>query len=145
VAQACAPAMTPVQGTCSDGNVCAPHPDTGYHICVAQSIDTTCPASSGYAVKRIAYKSATDTRDCGACTCGAAGGGSCSATLNLVQTCNSTTGTGKSAPFSCNLLVDIGTTAVISQGGPQGVTCPGTTPPTGGVQPASPTTFCCLD
>src|SRR5271154_2328493 len=72
---------TPV-GSCSSG-VCLPAApaafSTGY--CVRQTGDVACPAGD-YSHKSSSYGSMTDTRGCGACSCGAVSGATCSVTVS---------------------------------------------------------------
>ena len=56
VAQGCIQTTTPTQGACGAGNVCAPNPDPGYHICIVSNFNVPCP-SGPYNTKRTVFES----------------------------------------------------------------------------------------
>jgi hypothetical protein len=150
-AQACSSTTAVVEDDCQTGSVCAPKPAAPYGatLCISQSGDVACPPASGgagYASKQLFYGSVDDQRTCTACTCGALGGASCSASFEAYSsTDGSCTGGGDLyvAPFSCEAVdqpADFRVTITAQNG-----SC-GANPvnPTGSATATSPTTFCCL-
>jgi len=117
-------------------------------ICIKrQGAYATCP--SGWESITPAFSSATDTRSCTSCTCGASTGASCSGgsysvhasqgygTCNLVESGYVTTAC-KALPTGSNELEYVAGTAT------QGSACPASGgEPTGSFAPEDPVTICC--
>jgi hypothetical protein len=159
VVRACGDAAGSGKG-CGTAGSCLPRPKTpfGTGLCIYKDGDQPCP-SGAYSTKKLTHKSFADTRDCSACACGSAGGGSCSnAQLkSYTDACSSgeqtvalnqcvalsndpTTGTGSGCPGFPTDTRGFKLTAT-----PSGATCP----PSGGQVTGSaagsePITFCCL-
>jgi hypothetical protein len=138
---------------CTGQQVCQPKPPAPFkgHVCIEQAGDVACPAGP-FSSKTVFYGDFTDTRDCTACTCGAASGGNCEITLHLfsdpaVGVCATEVvqlKAGGCALIPANAGIFGWTDAVTKN--PSGGGCPptGQSTPTGSVVPKGPTTFCCL-
>ncbi|HEY6459763.1 MAG TPA: hypothetical protein VIY73_06415 [Polyangiaceae bacterium] len=145
--RACAPTVALAQVDCKGGSVCAPVPAAPYdpNLCVLQAGDASCP-SGPYSNRQVLYGAVDDTRGCSSCTCGKAAGGSCAASYSVYSSsdgsCSGQPDT-YGAPFQCAGVdnpADFRLTITPSPG-----SCsPSSVSPTGGVQPAGPTTVCCL-
>lgn len=141
-------------GGCQGGQVCAPKPKAPFkaHVCVEQAGDVSCPSGSGYSNKNVYFEDFDDKRDCTACQCGAASGGSCEITLSLwsdpaLGACNTPAAAfkaGQCQDLSGNPAIH-GWTEQITKP-PSGGKCSPTTTstPLGQATPKTPTTFCCL-
>jgi hypothetical protein len=141
-------------GGCQNGRVCAPKPKTPFksHVCVEQSGDVSCPSGSAYSNKNVYYQDFDDQRDCTACQCGSASGGSCEITLSLWSDPSLGTCTTPAASFKAGQCQDLGGNPAIYgwteqiTKPPSGGKCSPTTTstPLGQATPKTPTTFCCL-
>lgn len=138
---------------CSGTQVCVPRPAAPFEprVCISKAGDNACPAGA-FSLKSVSYDDFQDTRDCTACTCGAATGGTCKLTISLfsdvpLNSCNIPL-----AMVESNACVDIPTNARVSSRtsavtqAPAGGSCSvsGGGVASGGVTPTGPTTFCCL-
>lgn len=148
--RACGDAPT-TGGGCNVGQVCLPRMETPYEsgVCIMMAGDNACPAGA-FTEKHVFFDDVMDTRDCTACTCGVASGGSCPTTINIYS---------DTAPGCMNLIASfpagecfdlvgnptIAARAATAPGAPTGGSClPSTPAATGTVMPTSPTTFCCI-
>lgn len=130
----------PEQGACAADEKCVPLPHAPMEPrpCITMAGDVACPPGS-YAVRRVFYTSANDTRGCTACTCGAAST-SCSGSITECS--------GSSSPIAlptdCSKLND---PSGIKLTGPlvldAGTCTPSAVQPTGDVAPQGATTVCC--
>ncbi len=147
---ACAPAPTttipPLHWTgqarvCSQSVAALPLPDPGFHVCVRQDGDLTCP--SGFTDRHIEHSGATDTRACTPCTCGAPAGITCGGGVAVYRDtgCSSyTSGVGLN-PGPCSGAVG---GAVMYQATITGGTCAAANvTATGGAAPTDTITLCC--
>ncbi len=84
----------PVDGDCMDEEVCLPSIGGGFvaGYCIWAEGVQDCPASSGYTAREVMFTSITDTRDCSACSCGAAQDVACGGTISYTVTYNPTGG-----------------------------------------------------
>jgi hypothetical protein len=137
----------PAGGSCDAGGICAPRtglPFASDTYCVARAGAQTCPAD--YPSARTFYESASDTRACTACTCGAETGAACD--VAVVSTfgdslCHSGANNQSSSDGCVRKNASKTATAApvaLTSGGAceaQGGTS------TGGVTPTTPTTICC--
>lgn len=116
---------------CAAGEVCATKAPAPFAqtMCISQDGNVNCPAGI-YSVKKGTYaRGVSDTRDCGACTCGTATG-SCTATMTpyVAPVVNCTT--AAAAPVNLPGCVVRGTAdRYLMKATAGAVTCP----PTGGV------------
>jgi hypothetical protein len=160
-----------VGGGCSPGYVCAPKRQQITDHCVRADGNLTCPTgynpiSSGW------YKSVSDTRACGACTCGTqtpgdctkevVGGtvfsrnlgfwtapdGTCSASSGYGTTISTAPGTKTCCALQCAATACGQTGANCAYFGfvypPQQASCPAASALSGTVTAAGPETLCCL-
>jgi hypothetical protein len=143
----CAPEVAPTGAGCDVGQVCAPRtglPFVTDVYCVAQAGLPDCP--SGYPTLRTYYlPSLTDNRGCTACTCGAATGIACTATLSSSNHPNCSGGGSQTQPSpqacaSLNGMVAMTLNATSAVGG---ACAPAGGQPTGSAAPSTPTTVCC--
>lgn len=117
---------------CPGSQVCLPRPSGAFALCATKAGQNACPA--GYPQARRAGASATDTRTCSGCACGAA---PCAGEVKLYDStgCSgapSLTLTSTPAPGTCAARTNAaftarGYTTTITGGG-----CSVTTPPTAG-------------
>src|SRR5439155_14169506 len=130
------------------GRVCAakPSPPFGSSLCIWQKGDVACPGAP-YSVKRIYYDSATDTRDCSACTCDPPTSVTCSGVKVATfadgecpaNPAGSITASGAclSAPASTSVVQASSSSVGVGSCAAKAVT------PIGSVTPTGPTTVCC--
>lgn len=139
---------------CSGAQICMPKPQNPFkpHVCVEKPGDVDCPVGTPFQFKNVYYTDVDDTRDCTACSCGAASGGSCEITISLwgdttIGVCTTPVASFKAG--QCTNLTgnpDIhGRTDQVTKA-PTGGSCQpaGASNPTGQVTEKNPTTFCCL-
>jgi hypothetical protein len=133
---------------CSGGDVCAVGPVAPFDLtsCIYHFGDVPCPAP--YDDRFTAYAGYDDGRGCGACTCGAASGGSCLGEVRIHETATCTaqrdvvpTDGATCVPFTKQSgSVVLGLTTTVPSGGE----CdPGGGQPQGSVAPTELTTVCC--
>jgi hypothetical protein len=153
-AEACG---TPMPGTgCNAGHTCLATPQGAFvkGVCVMQAGEVaTCPA--GFTDRHVVYDptKTTDGRACGACTCGAMMGGTCTATINVyssntgscagpIATLSPTTQAGDCKNVTGNPAIgDVHATFSMVTGG----TCAaGGGQPSGSATAGGATTFCCI-
>jgi hypothetical protein len=148
-ALACRGSTYPLGGCPAHDETCAPSaapPD--FLMCVYQAGDVACPNS--YPDKHLVFAAFDDQRDCTACTCGAPVGGACQATLSVFKDAACT-----SAMPAVGSLSSLGPTlipvslplagkTVTALGYQPGTCAPSGGEPSGSVQAAGPSTFCCL-
>jgi hypothetical protein len=143
---------TTVTTGCTGGSVCAPKPPSPFEsgLCIEQAGVVACPAGA-FSTQHVFYTGVTDTRGCSECSCGAASGSTCSATVTLysAQSVNTCTGpvaavtTGSCAELSGNPTVAGREASNITT--PSGGSCAASGgAPTGSATPSTPTTFCCI-
>jgi hypothetical protein len=143
---------TTVTTGCTGGSVCAPKPPSPFEsgLCIEQTGVVTCPAGA-FSTQHVFYTGVTDGRGCGACSCGAASGATCSADVTLysagtINTCTgavATVQTGGCANLSGNPTVAGREASNITA--PSGGSCAASGgAPTGAATPNTPTTFCCI-
>ncbi len=135
---------TPV-GSCSSG-VCVPAMPAAFSsgYCIRQVGDVACPAGD-YSHKSSSYGSMTDNRACGACTCGAISGATCTATVSEYgeSACVTPAVGSISAPTACQGLTVITAAMKVTSQQVTGGCAAGAATPSGSAVPAQPTTFCC--
>jgi hypothetical protein len=130
-------------------SVCVPG-GAGYEPngCVVRAGDVDCPA--GFTVKKVRHADSTDTRKCGACTCGAPSGGACGGVT--AYACADCVGSSVSLPVSgaCTSLGGINCGAGPSvRSASLPVASGGACTPSGGgvdsgsIVPKDPWTLCC--
>lgn len=137
------------QADCEPGQACVPA--TNEPLCIWSGGSVDCPAGP-YQERREIYDDWSDTRDCGACTCGAPDGacddptveiggpgfGGQTVFVDISQTC--TLVRHEDQP----LIVDDFHTGRMSPGDVAEASCTPSAPnPSGDVQPSSPVTLCC--
>ncbi|MFO0554828.1 MAG: hypothetical protein U0271_41005 [Polyangiaceae bacterium] len=137
---------------CSGGQTCVPRPATPYvdRICIGKAGDQTCPGV--FTDKVTSFGAIDDSRDCTACSCNAATGGSCKLTVgvyadNLTDTCatqDTTIESGKCSTLTSNPRVKGRNATLMTAPAGGSCTVAGGGTPTGAVAAASETTFCCL-
>ncbi len=155
--RACASALAP-GGGCGSASVCAPRAAAPFGMCVEKVGDVACPA--GFATRHLAGTGASDTRDCGACTC-TVSGGCANAKLTLFEDKACGGGGGPGGPGgpggatlaivadgACNDTNETTShkyTAYEYSADPQGVQCAGSPgAPSGAVALVGARTVCCL-
>lgn len=152
-ARACAPAVTPDQGTCRTNELCLPSPAPPFEprFCVSQTgVAAACPGAPYTDGPHVYYGDGiTDTRACSACACGGVTGAECTLSVAagfryLDPSCG-TTGIPFAVPTSCAAFQ--GGSPFRVPGTPELKTV-GTCPPTGGAPigaatGTAPVTFCC--
>jgi hypothetical protein len=133
-----------IAGQCEDGGICAPNAGAPFSpaLCIFRAGDQECPGGP-YSDRLLRYQDFEDDRDCDGCTCGDPTG-SCGGDLTLF------------GATGCGNELDIDPVAACSVHGclvraatwvaePAASSCaPSTASATGGVEPSSPVTFCCL-
>ena len=148
-AQKACSVMTGLTG-CAGGKTCVIRPKAPYEdrVCIGRAGDHACPAGS-FSQKVPTYSGFMDTRDCTACTCGAATGGTCALSIAVHSNagCSASIGTltsGGCVDLTGNPTVSgrAATVATPPAGGGCATTGGGT--PTGGVVETGPSTFCCM-
>ena len=144
------------QGGCGLSEVCAPIADEGevegFKLCFAREGEQECPAP--WVEMHTVYKSFEDNRMCGACSCGAPVGSTCTAQVSAYSNVACSTGMG---PFATNPIdatqaecFDIPPgMGLLSKSATLPVYAAGVCAPIGGeasgeAVPGEPTTFCCL-
>ena len=154
-ARACeaVPLMTCDPGTGIGSGVCLafPPPSAGFRVCMYHGGDNDCPSFSPYSEKHLFYDAYQDTRACGACTCGTAGGSTCSATVSIYtdgacSTLAYSAGVDAAGP-SCHDLPPgspLGSKAAGVATYAPGACPPGGGMPMGGAIPIMASTMCCL-
>jgi hypothetical protein len=75
-------------GLCSPGHVCLPDAVDGFEVCVeglqtANMEDAAVGCPPDFPVLHLLYSGLTDTRQCGACSCGAPVGSKCSTSVSV--------------------------------------------------------------
>lgn len=153
-AEACG---TPMPGTgCTGGHTCLAKPQGAYvkGVCISQAGEVSCPA--GFLDQHIVYDptKSMEGRTCGACTCGALTGGSCSATITvysagtidtcsgLVATLHPSTSQGDCQPLTGSNPA-VGSRQAVYSAVTPGTCAGGGGTPGGTVTPGGATTFCC--
>jgi hypothetical protein len=139
-------------GGCTDTAVtCTAAPPPGFLVCIYHDGDGRCPAS--YPDKHLAYASLSDTRGCTSCACAAPSGSLCTATLSVFKEPGCTgapflAGPISSEKASCFDLspagLPLGGKTVTALAYRAGACAPSGGDPMGSVDPAGPSTFCCL-
>jgi hypothetical protein len=150
-ARACISALGPASSDCPSGQTCSPLPAAPFgSLCIAQTGILSCP-TSGYTARRIYYEGFADTRDCSTCSCGDVSGASCAASLDVFPVPVSPTtvqcaagAITYAAPVTCDPVQQPGDFRLTTSLASVGSCSPSPVTATGSVNPADPTTFCCL-
>jgi hypothetical protein len=142
--------------SCPDpSDYCAPTsepPPEGFSQCVHQGGDQTCPP--GYPNKYVFYNSATDLRECSACTCGDPKGGVCTTVVSLYEDAGcddvafisaATVNSMTSACLPIAATMTLKSKEAVPLGYTPGVCEARGGEPVGPVELLGPSTFCCLD
>jgi hypothetical protein len=134
-------------GTC----LAEPPMGAGFRVCMYQDGDQACPDISPYSEKHLFYGGYHDTRACGACTCGAASGSTCAATLSIYTdgACSvlAYATAVDASGATCHDLppgTPLGSKAAGAATYAPGACAPGGGAPTGSADPIKPATLCCL-
>jgi hypothetical protein len=127
------------------GGVCAPAPEPpfGASLCVFKDGEEPgCPLA--YPTRTVAYRGVSDTRSCGPCTCGAAGGVTCPSVVEAYGN-NDCSGSATDIPYAnlaCNNDAYFAGAKFVNA--PVGGSCPvAGGNESGGVAPTLPLTVCC--
>ena len=140
-------------GGCNANQVCLPRPDGLYEsgVCIMHDGNVNCPPGA-FSEKHSFFEDFTDTRACSACSCGAASGATCQATINVFSdlssgVCNTNVGSlpaGGCDDFTPTNPNVSNLSATITQP-PSGGSCPTNGgQPTGAATAITPTTVCCI-
>ncbi|WP_438027599.1 hypothetical protein [Sorangium sp. So ce233] len=134
---------------CADATTCAPAAPPGFLTCIYHEGDPDCP--EGYAQRHVFYKDVLDGRDCTSCSCGDPTGASCTIMASVYRdaACTDLVASNlvsSSVPF-CVVTppgVDLGSKSAAVVAVEPGACAPQGGEPVGALQPAEPSTFCCI-
>ncbi|WP_242515201.1 hypothetical protein [Sorangium cellulosum] len=134
---------------CADATTCAPAEPLGFLTCVYHEGDAACP--DGYAQRHVFYKDVLDGRDCTPCSCGEPTGTSCTVMASVYRDAACTDPiasnlVSSSVPF-CAVTppgVGLGSKSAAVVAVEPGACAPQGGDPIGELQPADPSTFCCI-
>ncbi|MBW2526332.1 MAG: hypothetical protein JRI23_19280 [Deltaproteobacteria bacterium] len=126
--------------SCSAGGSCVPSEDPDHTLCIVQSGEHPCPASTPFVVRSVAYQDVTDDRGCSPCVCGTPDCSASQVSVYSEQGCSSSELVDTVAVGACELIV--GSSArleLIASCAPSGGL------PSGAAAPSEPLTLCCAD
>jgi len=138
----------PVSAACSANPDCtaAPLPDAPFgRLCIHKEGEHACPGS-GYDARFVAYRDIEDERACGGCS-GDPSGGTCGASdgvFSLYQDAECSNRYQTDVPLSQCYDPPSMAYLDIELFAPAGVSCVGTSNPTGDAESTGPVTFCCV-
>ncbi len=136
-----------VAASCADGTCVGATlpPFDATNRCVLRPGTWECPA--GYPQRRVFYEGGSDTRSCSSCTCGAAAGVTCEASVSTYgsSSCSGAPTTTKRVPVACTSTTGVERLSV-STPTPTGGSCPTSGGvPLGSFTPETPSTVCCVE
>jgi hypothetical protein len=142
---------TTVTTGCTGGAICAPKPPSPFEsgLCISKAGDVTCPAGP-FTTQYVFYTGVTDDRGCSDCSCAAASGTTCSATITLYSAQTINTCTGPVAAVTTGGCADLTGNPTVAGREASGITTSGGScaasggAATGSATPSTPTTFCCI-
>ncbi|MDC0682633.1 hypothetical protein [Sorangium atrum] len=134
---------------CADATTCAPAAPPAFLTCIYHEGDAACP--EGYPQRHVFYKDVLDGRDCTPCSCGEPTGASCTIMASVYRDAACTdlvasTLVDSSVPF-CGVTppgLGLGSKSAAVVEVEPGACAPQGGEPVGELQPAEPSTFCCI-
>ncbi len=138
----------PSQVDCPAGNICAfrPAPPFFPGQCVMQAGDVPACPGFPYTKRRVFYRSANDTRDCTACSCGAPPPSNCTTQVKTTAEFDCSGAEPLTTAPTCRSTTNLRRFVLVNATPPANVACaPGGGAPTGNVATADAVTVCCAE